>query len=125
MTSTADIRLKATATATTAPSTTPTTPGNIASSSAPAQPLPTSPQQAESRVSSIIATQVPDTTAASALNRSLSQLKALPVGSNRFTQALASLNGLITAEANKGAISPAALEALRQQLTYLLSFSGS
>ncbi|MFL6115818.1 MAG: hypothetical protein ACJ786_31385 [Catenulispora sp.] len=102
---------------------TPATPGS--GPSTPEQPHPTSPQQAESRVSSIIAAQIPNAAAAGALNHSLSQLKAAPVGSNGFTEALASLNGLITSELHQGAVSPNTAEALRQQLTYLLSFSGS
>jgi hypothetical protein len=52
-------------------------------------------------------------------------VKAAPVGSNTYTQAVSALNGLINSEANQGAISPAATQALRQQVTYLLSFSGS
>jgi len=87
--------------------------------------VPTSPQQSETQLVTIITNQVTNTGAKSSLTNIVNQLRSTQVGSNAYNQALAALTTTISSQENQGTISHATAQDLRQQVTYLQGFSGS
>jgi hypothetical protein len=96
-----------------------------APSSSPASVAPTSVQQSETQIITIVKNQVVDRTAATALTQAVTNLESTATGSNAYTAALGKLSGLVTSELKQGLITSDTANALRQQTTYLLVFSGS
>jgi hypothetical protein len=76
-------------------------------------------------MSDIVKQQVTNANAAGQLNGAISSIQSTQPGSGAYNQAIGKLNGLVTTELNQGVITESTATALRQQVTYLLSFSGS